>query len=160
MELAAKKHPNSISSSSRRSKSVDTMTMTRMHKLIVALLLSAVGELVLPGFAEITNAHEIVSVEENGRWAEIELTRASLALVRLVPVTSEGETVGIIAIYDNPTTPRPDDYLELRDDGGQIVAIGWFDRFGVRRLTLDRGFLEGKGKFERIFVTLVSGESM
>ena len=134
--------------------------MTRMHKLIVALLLSAVGELVLPGFPEITNAHEIVTLEENGRSAEIELTRASLTLVRLVPVTSEGETVGIIAIYDNPMTPRPDDYLELRDDAGQIVAIGWFDRFGVRRLTLDRGFLEGKGKFERIFVTLVGGESI
>jgi hypothetical protein len=160
MEPAAKKQPNSMGSSSWRNNSVDKMTMTRIHKLIVALLLSAVGELVLPGFPEITNAHEIVTVEENGRWSEIELNRTSLTLVRLVPVTSDGETVGIIAIYDNPTTPRPDDYLELRDDGGQIVAIGWVDRFGVRRLTLDRGFLEGKGKFERIFVTLVSGESM
>ena len=131
-----------------------------MHKLIVALLLSAVRELVLPGCQEITNAHEIVAIEENGRWAEIDLTRASLNLVQLVPVTSERETLGIIAIYDNPTTPRADDYLELRDDGGQIVAISWFDRFGIRRLTLDRGFLEGKGKFERIFLTLVSGESI
>ena len=101
-----------------------------------------------------------MSIEENGRWAEIELTRASLNLVRLVPVTSERETLGIIAIYDNPMTPRADDYLELRDDGGQIVAISWFDRFGIRRLTLDRGFLNGEGRFERVFVTLVSGESI
>jgi hypothetical protein len=139
---------------------VEIVTMTRIHKLVVALLLSAVGELVLPGYPEITNAHEIVTIEENGRWAEIELTRASLNLVRLVPVTSERETLGIIAIYDNPMTPRADDYLELRDDGGQIVAISWFDRFGIRRLTLDRGFLNGEGRFERIFVTLVSGESI
>jgi len=71
---------------------------------------------------------------------------------------SERETVGIIAIYDNPMTPRADDYLELRDDRGQIVAISWFDRFGIRRLTVDRGFLKGAAKLERIFVTVVSGE--
>jgi hypothetical protein len=132
--------------------------MTRMHKVFVALLLSAVGELVLPGYLEITNAYEIVTVEGNSEWAEIESTRASLTLVRLVPVSSEREILGIIAIYDNPMTPRADDYLELRDDRGQIVAISWFDRFGIRRLTVDRGFLKGATKFERIFVTLVSGE--
>jgi hypothetical protein len=120
--------------------------------------LSAVRELVLPGYQEIANAHEIVAIEENGRSAEINLTRASLNLVQLVPVTSDRDNVGIIAIYDNPMTRRAEDYLELRDDRGQIVAIEWFDQFGIRRLTLDRGFLNGAAKFERIFVTLVSGE--
>ena len=66
----------------------------------------------------------------------------------------------MIAIYDDPMTRRPEDYLELRDNDGHIVAVEWFDRFGIRRLTLDRGFLRGAGKFEHIFVTLVSGESM
>ena len=160
IELPAKKHSYSIRLSTGAVSRSILLTMTRTHKLIVALLLSAVGELILPGFQEITNAYEMVTIEENGRWVEIELTRASLNLVQLVPVTSDGETVGIIAIYDNPTTPRTEDYLELRDDGGQIVAISWFDRFGIRRLTLDRGFLKGKGKFERIFLTLVSGESI
>jgi hypothetical protein len=129
-----------------------------MQKLIVALLLSAVRELVLPGYQKITNAHEIVAIEENSEWAEINLTRASLNLVQLVPVASNRDNVGIIAIYDNPMTRRAEDYLELRDDRGQIVAIEWFDQFGIRRLTLDRGFLNGAAKFERIFVTLVSGE--
>ena len=132
--------------------------MTRMQKLIVALLLSAVRELVLPGYQKITNAHEIVAIEENSEWAEINLTRASLNLVQLVPVASNRDNVGIIAIYDNPMTRRAEDYLELRDDRGQIVAIEWFDQFGIRRLTLDRGFLNGAAKFERIFVTLLSGE--
>jgi hypothetical protein len=57
--------------------------MTRIQKLIVALLLSAVRELVLPGFQEITNADEIMPVEENGRAAEIKSTRVALNLVRL-----------------------------------------------------------------------------
>ena len=129
-----------------------------MQKLIVALLLSAVRELVLPGYQKITNAHEMVAIEENSEWAEINLTRASLNLVQLVPVTSNRDNVGIIAIYDNPMTRRAEDYLELRDDRGQIVAMEWFDQFGIRRLTLDRGFLNGAAKFERIFVTLLSGE--
>jgi hypothetical protein len=55
-------------------------------------------------------------------------------------VTSDRDNVGMIAIYDNPMTRRAEDYLELRDARGQIVAIEWFDQFGIRRLTLDRGF--------------------
>jgi hypothetical protein len=129
-----------------------------MHKLIVALVSSALCELLLPGFRGITNAQEIVTIEENGRTAEIASTRRALNLVRLVPVTNEREIVGMIAIYDNPVTPGPADYLELRDNDGQIVAVEWIDHFGIRRLTLDRGFFDGNGKFERFFVTLVSGE--
>jgi hypothetical protein len=66
----------------------------------------------------------------------------------------------MIAIYDDPMTRRPEDSLELRDNDGHIVAVEWFDRFGIRRLTLDRGFLSGAGKFEHIFVTFMSGESI
>ena len=47
-------------------------------------------------------------------------------------------------------TQRPEDYLELRDNDGRTVAVEWFDRFGIRRLTLDRGFLRGAGKLEHI----------
>jgi hypothetical protein len=69
----------------RRSKLLEIITMTRMQKLMVALLSSAVRELVLPGYQEITNAHEIVAIEENGRSAEINFTPASLNLIQLVP---------------------------------------------------------------------------
>jgi hypothetical protein len=132
--------------------------MKRIHKLMLALVSTALCELVLPGFRETTSAQEILTVEENGKAAEIALTRRTFHLVRLVPVTDEREIVGLIAIYDNPVTPSPADYLELRDGQGQIVAIDWIDHFGIRRLTLDRGFLDGNGKFEQMFVTLVSGE--
>lgn len=132
--------------------------MTRIHIRLVALVLSVVGEIVMPGYSEVTNAHEIVTIEDDGRWVEIESTRMSLNLARLVPVTSDRKTVGMIAIYDNPMTQQPGTYLELRDAGGQVVAISWLDRFGIRRLTLDRGFLKGYGRFEQIYVTLVNGE--
>jgi hypothetical protein len=136
------------------------MTMKRMHKLILALVWSARREFVLPGFRETTSAQEILTIEENGRATEIASTGRTFNLVRLVPVTNEREIVGLIAVYDNPVTPGPADYLELRDNEGQIVAIDWIDHFGIRRLTLDRGFLDGNGKFERLFLTLVSGEAI
>jgi hypothetical protein len=144
----------------RRSERADIMATTRMHKLVLALLFTAITELAPSGFREIATAHGMVILEEDGRWVEIESSRASLKLVRLVPVTSERETVGVIAIFDDPMTPGRDSYWELRDMGDQIVAISWIDRFGIRRLTLDRGFLDGTARLEGNFVTLVNGESI
>jgi hypothetical protein len=141
---------------------VEIVAMTRTHTLVIALccLLSAVAELALLGDRTTARAHEIATVEGNGGLAPVELPVAPLRLVRIIPVTSGQETLGAIAIYDNPMTRRPEDYLELRDNDGHIVAVEWFDRFGIRRLTLDRGFLSDAGKFENIFVTVVSGESI
>jgi hypothetical protein len=129
--------------------------------LALSLLVSAVNELALLRCPTTARADEIASIDGNGRLGEIEISRASLTLVRAVAVTSQGgATLGMIAVYDDPMTPRPEDYLELRDNDGRIVAVEWFDRFGIRRLTLDRGFVQGAGKFEHLFVTLVSGESI
>jgi hypothetical protein len=128
--------------------------------LALSVLVSAVNELGLLRYPTTARANEIATIDRNGGLEEIELSRASLTLVRFVAVTSEGENLGMIAIYDDPMTRRPEDSLELRDNDGHIVAVEWFDRFGIRRLTLDRGFLRGAGKFEHIFVKLVSGESI
>jgi hypothetical protein len=128
--------------------------------LALSLIVSAVNDLALLRFPTTARAAEITTIDGNGGLGKIELSRASLTLVRAVAVTSEGATLGMIAVYDDPMTQRPEDYLELRDNDGHIVAVEWFDRFGIRRLTMDRGFLSGAGKFDRIFVTLVSGESI
>ena len=135
--------------------------MTRKNKVIFAIIifLGLIGELILLGYVAI--AEEVESISEvNTDLAEIRLPRRSLNLVSLVPVTSEGRTVGIVAIYDDPVTPRTEDYLELYDGDGAIVAIGWFDQFGIRRMTVDRALVEGADRFQRIFVALVSGESI
>ena len=128
--------------------------------LALSVLVSAVNGLALLRYPTTASANEIATIDGNGAFGEIELSRASLTLVRVVAVTSEGENLGMIALYDDPMTQRPEDYLELRDNDGRTVAVEWFDRFGIRRLTLDRGFRRGAGKFEHIFVTLVSGESI
>jgi hypothetical protein len=81
-----------------------------------------------------------------------------LALVSLSPLIVEGNTVGEVLVYDDPTTKRPEDYFELYDSTGDLVAIAWFDRFGIRRLTVDRGFLDGTDDLEGVFVSLVGGD--
>jgi len=83
-----------------------------------------------------------------------------LTLVSFSPLVVEGNTVGEVLIYDDPTTTRPADYFELYDSTGDLVAIGWFDRFGIRRMTVDRGFLDGTDDLEGIFVSLVGGDSI
>ena len=52
-------------------------------------------------------------------------------------------------------TLRTEDHLELYDSGGELVAVGWFDQFGIRRMIVDRALVEGEDRFQRIFVTLV-----
>src|SRR5262245_30442270 len=53
--------------------------------------------------------------------------------VSVLPVTVEGQIVGRVVVYDDPTTQRVADYLELSTNTGDLVAVSWFDRYGVER---------------------------
>jgi len=81
-----------------------------------------------------------------------------LTLVSLSPVIANGQTLGAIAIYDDPMTPRPADYLELLNSAGAIVMVSWFDEFGIERLAVDRSLIEGGQELEGVFVAVLSGE--
>ena len=47
-------------------------------------------------------------------------------------------------VYTDVTTERPADYWELYDKNGDLLAVSWFDRFGVQMTAVDRGILEEK----------------
>jgi hypothetical protein len=66
--------------------------------------------------------------------------------------------VGALAVYDDPRTARPEDYIELYDNDGQLVAVGWIDRFGIERIAVDRALLENREDLNGTFVTVVDGE--
>jgi hypothetical protein len=87
-------------------------------------------------------------------------TERTLTLVSFLPLVDEGNTVGAVLVYDDPTTTRPGDYFLLYNSVGNLVAVGWFDRFGIRRMTVDRGFLDGTDNLAGIFVSLVGGDSL
>ena len=82
----------------------------------------------------------------------------ALVLVSSAPVVLEDETLGHVVAYDDPTTKRPADYFELYDSEGNLVAIGWYDRFGIRRIAVDRGLFDEAHKPQGVFVTLLDGE--
>ena len=88
------------------------------------------------------------------------LPQVVFTMVSLSPLTAHGQTVGAIAIYDDPTTPRPVDYLEVFDSGGALVVVSWFDRFGIARLVVDRALVEGGDELEGVLVAVVNGEAI
>ncbi|MGE5219913.1 MAG: hypothetical protein ACM3SP_23170 [Chloroflexota bacterium] len=73
-------------------------------------------------------------------------------------VAAGGTPLGTVVWYDDPATPKPADYLELYDSDGGLVAVAWFDRYGIERIAMDRAFVEGKDPLEGIFVALVDGD--
>ena len=83
-----------------------------------------------------------------------------LNLISRYPLLVNGLAAGAVVVYDDPTTARPADYFELYDNDGDLVAVGWFDRFGIRRIAVDRGLVEEKNDLEGIFVTLLEGDSI
>jgi hypothetical protein len=84
----------------------------------------------------------------------------SLTLVSFSPLVVEGKTLGEVLIYDDPTTKRPVDYFELYDSTGDLVAVGWFDQFGIQRVAVDRGVLERGDEVEGVYVFFLEGDSI
>src|SRR2546428_2065916 len=52
------------------------------------------------------------------------LEQHSLTLVSSSPLVVDGQTLGEVFVYDDPTTKRPADYFELYDNPGDLIAVG------------------------------------
>ena len=84
----------------------------------------------------------------------------ALVLVSIASVVLDDETLGNVVAYHDPTTKRPADYFELYDSEGNLLAIGWYDRFGIRRIAVDRGLFDEAQEPQGVFVTLLDGDSV
>jgi hypothetical protein len=127
--------------------------------LSITIFLCFLGWLVLPGSVATTSAQAVETAgEEYTDLASVIQRQRSLDLVEVSPVVIEDQSLGVIRIYDDPSTKRRGDYIELYDSEGELIAIGWFDQFGIERLAVDRAFIEGTGSFQRIFVRIVDGD--
>ncbi len=85
----------------------------------------------------------------------LDLSQRPLSVVQYSPVVAAGIRLGTAVVYDDPATRRPEDYLELYDSEGGLVAVSWFDRFGIQRMAVDRAFVDGDGRLEGVFVAVV-----
>jgi hypothetical protein len=65
-----------------------------------------------------------------------------------------------VTVYDDSTTQRSADYLELYNNADNLVALSWFDRFGIERMAVDRGLLEDRDELMGVFVVLLDGEAI
>ena len=128
---------------------------------IYFIMLGLIAQLFFFGYvaAEPLEAGDNLSGQEIGLPATASEQR-TLTLVSFSPLVVEGEIVGEVAAYDDPTTKRPADYWELYNSTGDLLGVGWFDRFGIQRLAVDRGLLEDEDKLEGVFVLLSEDDSI
>ena len=137
------------------------MTLKNKIYFIIFMILEFIGLLLFfLGFI-VTS----LDAADNASESEIllsatQLEQHSLTLVSSSPLVVEGQTLGEVIVYDDPTTKRPEDYFELYDNPGDLIAVGWFDRFGIERMAVDRGILDGEDELEGVFVSLLEGDSI
>ena len=81
-----------------------------------------------------------------------------LRLISSEPVTANREVIGIMVLYDDTATKRPVDYAELCSSEGDLLAVHWFDRFGIERTAIDRGIILQAGGVEGTLVLLLDGD--
>lgn len=78
-----------------------------------------------------------------------------LQLVDFLKLTVEG---AIMAVYDDRATKRPADYAEVHNSAGELLAILWFDRFGILRTVVDRSIILKKDGVEGVMVLVLDGD--
>jgi hypothetical protein len=94
-----------------------------------------------------------------GTFISVSLPRKDrLTLVSVVSVTSNGETLGGVAAYDDVMTKRPSDYIELFNNVGALLAVSWVDNFGIERLVVDRALVEEADTLQGVFVLVQTGD--
>jgi hypothetical protein len=81
-----------------------------------------------------------------------------LTAIKSTPLVVNGVTLGTVVVYDDPATARTEDYLEIYNREGDLVAVAWFDRFGIERVAVDRAFADGKDHVEGVFIAVVDGD--
>lgn len=130
------------------------MSLKNKILLVITFFFGLVAELMVLGW--IANAKAQAAESAAKPIPAYGQPQNSLQLISLSPLVADGKTVGALAVYDDPATRRSEDYLELYDSDGDLVAVGWFDRFGIQRIAVDRAFLEGREDLQGEFVTVVA----
>ena len=109
----------------------------------IVIILAFIGELIFLGWLAVASVQAAETAPE-GKFTRtaLGLSPRSLNLIFISPVVADGN----------------EDYLELYDREGDLVAVGWFDRFGIQRMAVDRALVDGDEELQGVFVTVVDGE--
>lgn len=89
-----------------------------------------------------------------------QLPQRPSSVVKVSQLIAGNTRLGTVVWYDDPATPRPADYVEVYDSDGGLVAVAWYDRYGIERVAMDRAFIEGRERLEGTFIAVVDGDLM
>ena len=82
-----------------------------------------------------------------------------LKMVSFSPIVI-GNEIRAVIVYDDPATRRPIDYVAIYDGSGNLLALKWFDRFGIERMAIDRGLIDNTDHPAGVFVAFLRGDSL
>ena len=133
--------------------------MTFRNKIYVTIfaILEFMAVLLFPGVAAKAAEANDPATQEKVEGPE----QHPLSLVSFQPWVVEGEILGSVAayVYDDEPTARPADYWEIYDTEGNLLALSWFDRFGIKRTAVDCGIVEERDQLQGIFVVITDDDS-
>jgi hypothetical protein len=95
--------------------------------LVVVISLGLFGLLGIPGSpAENSPIMSGIALDKEIPQTAAVPEKDHLILVSFSAFNVDGKTVGSIVLYDDLTTERTVDYLELYDQEGDLLAVDWF----------------------------------
>lgn len=101
-----------------------------------------------------------IFADASAAFPDLEAVQRSVDLVQVSTIAGDGLSEAVVAFYDDPHTPRANDYVEVYDAVGNLLAVAWFDRYGIRRVAVERALLEGESRRRGDFVLLLHGDSL
>jgi hypothetical protein len=111
---------------------------------------SQAGPISISAPAAVQEFHQSVSLPPKDR----------LVFADRVEIIDHGQLLGEFVAYDDATTARPADYVELYNNRGELLAVSWFDRFGIERLALDEALVQSADHLAGTFVLIIGGDSI
>ncbi len=83
--------------------------------------------------------------------------RASLPKKETLKLVARGLSAegGVMALYDDAATKRLVDYAEIFKPTGELLAVIWFDKFGILRSAIDRGVYLKHDDVEGVMVVVL-----
>jgi hypothetical protein len=136
--------------------------MLRKNKIRLAsfVLSAAIGGWLALDTVAPRSVQAAESTAESNSRLNVDLGQRSLNLVAVSPVLADGVAIGALTFYDDPNTRRPADCLELYNSDGDLVAVAWFDQFGIERTAVDLAVIDRGNHGLGNFVVLVGGQSV
>src|SRR5262249_27134551 len=84
--------------------------------------------------------------------------KQNMKLIGFVAPKISSGIAGGMAVYDDAATKRIGDYAEIYNLKGALIAIIWFDQFGILRTAIDRGLSFTKEDVEGVLVLVMNGD--